>query len=229
MGDTQEVIYENTSTSNYNDLAEVVSNKNTEIIKNAILSIGYLLFAIISLYSLRNTHKDPILLFKNSIFCIAFFGISYTYMVQVTESYTGDIDIRSNTSSVNQILFFNICAISYGLLSIFYKDPRYHMNVFFSTMVAKPTLFGIELDGLLAFVGHILLLSSYVLQNTYWFITVIAAMLFVISHIIAFVTNLKIDHVKYKLLYYSILIGSILLGLGYSYDIALTLNRKLHE
>lgn len=229
MDDTQEVIYENTSTSNYNGFVEVVSNKNTETIKNAILAIGYLLFAIISLYSLRNTHKDPILLFKNSIFFIAFFGISYTYMVQVTESYTGDIDIRSKTSSVNQMMFFNICVIIYGLLCIFYKNPNYHMNVFFSTMVAKPTLFGIELDGLFVFVGHILLLSSYVLQNTYWFITVIAAMLFVISNTIAFVTNLKIDHVKYKWLYYSVLIGSIFIGLGYSYDIALTLNRKLHE
>jgi hypothetical protein len=144
-------------------------------------------------------------------------------MVQVTESYTGDIDIRSKTSSVNQMMFFNICVIIYGLLCIFYKNPNYHMNIFFSTMVAKPTLFGIEFDGLMAFIGHILLSLSYVLQNTYWSITVIAAMLFVISNIIAFVTNLKIDHVKYKLLYYSILIGSILLGLGYSYDIALTL------
>ena len=229
MGDTQEVIYENTSTSNYNDLSDVVSRNNSEIIKNAMLAIGYFLFAAISMYSLRNTHKDPILLVKNILFCIAFLGISYTYMVRVTESYIGDIDIRSKTSSVNQILFFNICAVIYGLLCIFYKNPNYHMNVFFSTMVAKPTLFGIELDGLLVFVGHILLLLSYVLQNTYWSITVIAAMLFVISNIIAFVTNLKIDHVKYKLLYYSILIGSILLGLGYSYDIALTLNRKLHE
>ena len=229
MDDTQEVIYENTSTSNYNDLSDVVSRNNSEIIKNAMLAIGYFLFAAISMYSLRNTHKDPILLVKNILFCIAFLGISYTYMVRVTESYIGDIDIRSKTSSVNQILFFNICAVIYGLLCIFYKNPNYHMNVFFSTMVAKPTLFGIELDGLLVFVGHILLSLSYVLQNTYWSITVIAAMLFVISHIIAFATNIKIDHVKYKLLYYSILIGSILLGLGYSYDIALTLNRKLHE
>ena len=103
------------------------------------------------------------------------------------------------------------------------------MNVFFSTMVAKPTLFGIELDGLLVFVGHILLLASYVLQNTYWFITVIAAMLFVISHTIAVVTNIKINHVKYKWLYYSVLIGSIFIGLGYSYDIIHILHRKLNE
>ena len=96
-------------------------------------------------------------------------------------------------------------------------------------MVAKPTLFGIELDGLMAFFAHTLLLIFYLLQESYWFIPFIAAMFFVISNILAFATNIKIDNVKHKWLYYSILIGSMLLGLGYSYDIALTLNRKLHE
>ena len=229
MTDTQEVIYENTSTSNYNDLSDVVSRKNSEIIKNSMLAIGYFLFAAISMYSLRNTHKDPILLVKNILFCIAFLGISYTYMVQVPESYIGDIDIRDKITSVNKMVFFNICAVIYGLLCIFYKNTNYHMNVFFSTMVAKPTLFGIELDGLMAFVAHTLVLIFYLLQESYWFIPFIAAMFFVISNIIAFATNIKIDNVKHKWLYYSILIGSILLGLGYSYDIALTLNRKLHE
>lgn len=227
MGDTQEVVYENTSTSNYNDLSNIVSRNNSEIIKNLMLSLGYFLFATISLDALQNTYKYPIIFIRNIIYIIAFFGISYTYMESVKISYFGDIDVKDRTLSVNKTILFNIGAILYGLLSIFNKDTKYHMGIFYNKMVTKPTFFGVELDGLIAFVGHILLLATYVLQNTGWYMMSLVSMLFVVSNIIAFSTNIKIDHVKYKWLYYSVLIGSLLIGFGYSIDIILTIQRIL--
>ena len=227
MDNTQEVIYENTSTSNYKELSNIVSRPQEEIVKNAILTIGYFLFAVISLHSIQHTYLEPITLLKNVLFSIAFSGISYTYGENTVKSYKGDVDIKNQIYSINNLVIFNICAVLYGLLCIFYNDSRYQMNSFFRSTVKKPTLFGIEIDGLFAFIAHSLLLLPVIINNTGYMISTIVSLIFIVSYILSFSYNLNINHMKNKWLYYIISLGSLLLITGYIYDIVLIVKDML--
>lgn len=215
--DTQSVVFENASTNNYNALADTFSRSQSETIKDTIISIGYFIFASISLTSFRDTYMDPMLFIKNMLLCIAFYGISYTYMSDASRSNMHNLDII-NIYSTRQNALYNGLIIIYALLCIFHKDARYHMNVFYRVTVKKPTIFGIEIDGILNLTAHTLLLMSLIYNVTGLTVPLIVTILFIISYLILFIFNLNRTNVKNDWLYYAIFAGSFFLLVGYGYD-----------
>lgn len=216
--DTQSVVFENASIRNYNVLVDTISRSQSETIKDTIISIGYFIFGSISLTSLRHTYMDPMLFIKNVLICIAFYGISHTYMYDASSSNMHHFDIVNKIYSARQNVLYNGLIVIYALLSIFYKDTRYHMNVFYRVAVKKPTMFGIEIDGILTLVAHTLLLMTLIYNVTGLTAPLIVSILFIISYSILFVFNLNRTNIKNEWLYSAIFVGSFLLIAGYGYD-----------
>jgi len=207
--------------TNYDTTLKTLKTYNIRKTIDVLLIVGYSLFGGISIFSLLNTYHDPILFLKNILFLIAFFGISYDYYLKYTEPNT--MNIENNTTFTHRFFIYNICILLYGLLSIFYKDTRFHMNVFYRSFVHKPTINGLELDAILAFIAHSLLITTVVVNNTDTRILNIVYLLFIISYGMSFLYNLlTTTTVKNKLLFYAINLGSFCMLLGYISEIIYT-------
>ena len=203
-----------TELDNYDHTLKLLRDYDLRKVTDMLLAGGYTLFGVVSLFSLKDTRHDPILLIKNVLFCVAFLGIAYEYYLKYTAQHT----IKFEEDTVSKFIFYNICVVLYGLTSIFYRNTKHHMHVFYRAATEKPSIYGLEIDALLTFISHALLTISAFMTTNLHILLMVVYLLFIISFGMAFVSNILTGTVKNWALYYAIAIGSCLMIIGYIYE-----------
>jgi len=206
-----------TELDNHDHTLQLLRNYNLRKITDMLLAGGYTLFGVVSLFSLNETRHDPILLIKNVLFCVAFLGIAYEYYLKYAAQHT--IKFEHDTVSMSKFVFYNICVVLYGLTSIFYRNTKYHMHVFYRVATEKAAIYGLEIDALLTFISHTLLTISAFTTTNLHILLMVVYLLFIISFSMSFVSNILTRTVKNWVLYYAIAIGSCMMIIGYIYEL----------
>jgi hypothetical protein len=195
---------ENAQVDEYNETIDTINTYTIRRTIDLLLLFGYILFSIVALFALIKTHNDSILFIRNILFLIGFLGIATEYYFKYKSENTIAL---SHVITDNRFIFYNTCMVLYGIVSILYKNSKYHMNVFYRKMVEKPTIFGLEIDALLVFISHCLLIVTKFIRNTYSYnIMYIIDAIFIGSYAMSFIYNINTPIVKNKLLYYIITI-----------------------
>lgn len=204
-----------TELDNHDHTLQLLRDYDLRKVTDMLLAGGYTLFGVVSLFSLKETRHDPILLIKNILFCVAFLGIAYEYYLKYTAQHT----IKFEHDTVSKFIFYNICVVLYGLTSIFYRNTKHHMHVFYRAATEKPAIYGLEIDALLTFISHGLLTISAFTTTNLHILLMVVYLLFIISFGMAFVSNILTGTVKNRALYYAIAIGSCMMIIGYIYEL----------
>jgi len=204
-----------TELDNYDHTLQLLRDYNLRKITDLLLAGGYTLFGVVSLFSLKDTRHDPILLIKNVLFCVAFLGIAYEYYLKYAAQHT----IKFEHDIVSKFVFYNICIVLYGLTSIFYRNTKYHMHVFYRPATEKPAIHGLEIDALLTFISHALLTISAFMTTNLHILLMVVYVLLLISFSMSFISNILTQTVQNRALYYAIAIGSCLMIIGYIYEL----------